>query len=147
MKTPKLHRTVGWLATAVAEHNRIWASEDAREEAWRAGWPASRIGQPLQVSLLRRALGPVGSFIAHEWGSWKGTRMLNLKQLHAELEASLFLGEKADAEGRALIALVARDLHDAELWPIPDCGPGSARPLSEWRAHYGGIERYLRYVG
>jgi len=145
MKTPKPHRRVGSLA--IAEHNCAWAAKDTGGEDWRAESSASMLGRLSQTGLLQKSFWSVGSFIAHEWGSWKGTRMLSLKQLHAELLASSFLGDEGDAEGRALIALVAGDLQDAELWPIPDRGPGSARPLSEWRARYGGIDRYLRYVG
>lgn len=146
MKTLKQHRRVGSFAATMAERNCAWTPKDMEEEGWRSrSFPAK--GQAIAAcELLRKSFRSVGSFVVYEWGSWKGTRMLSLRQLHAELLASSFQGDEGDAEGRALIALVGGDLQDAELWSIPDSEPGSILSLRDWRARYGGIDRHLRYV-
>lgn len=107
----------------------------------------SWVGRALQVSLLRNSCWRIGGYIAYEWDFWKATRMLSLKQLHTELLASAFPGDDRNTERRALIALIAEDLRDAELWPTAGRGPEAARPLAEWRDRYEGIDRHLRYSG
>ncbi len=147
MTPAKPHRKIETRDQSVlllSRQTTAFALESAENEGWNMGrlCAESAMGS---VSPIRKMSRDFVRSIAREWASWAGTRELSLKQLHAELVASAFPSGH-DAESKALIALIAADLRDAEKWPIAGCGPGSARPLSAWRARYNGIDRCLRYM-